>query len=377
MRDCLVITRFAREQPGFLDFSYRLQSLAKHYRVTIVSDFPLTQPELQIEGAEYVVLPGGENRAGWLRYLWHCGRLVRQRRPHCAVLLHSSAAPVALLAGGVATALYWNEHPTHFTAGAEDGPFFKRAIHAATRWLVFQGARRANLVMPIGEAHSQDLLERGCPPQRVRLLYMGVDPAFDSAALAGDIEKGAAPLELIYVGSVSKARGRDVMIEAIGLANRDGRIARLTLIGASEAEIAYCADYASRLGIADAVRVIGRIPGSQIPAYMRYADVGLCLWEDRPWWRFNPPTKLFEYLVAGLPVLASDIRTHTQYVADGRNGMIFSYDSESLAHAIRRLWEQRDRLQQLKRSARESGEPYLWNRIEPAFLQAVGEIAKS
>ncbi len=144
-----------------------------------------------------------------------------------------------------------------------------------------------------------------------------------------------APLELIYVGSVSKARGRDVMLEALAIANRERCIARLTLVGASDAELAYCRDYASRLGIADAVRVQGRIAGDAVPACLRGADAGLCLWEDLPWWRFNPPTKLFEYLVAGLPVLASDIRTHTAYVAEGHNGFIFSYDSNSLARTIR------------------------------------------
>ncbi|MBI1890598.1 MAG: glycosyltransferase family 4 protein [Burkholderiales bacterium] len=375
-KECVVITRFAPDQPGFLDFSYRMKALAKHYRLVVVSDFPLTQAELQVEGAEYVILPGGDGRKGWLNYLWHCGNFIRARRPHCAVLLHSSVAPVALLSGRVSTAVYWNEHPTHFAEASKNASPVKRAIRFISRWLAFQGARRASVVMPIGEAHSEDLLEHGCPPQRMRLIYMGVDPSFDSAALALPLEKQDAPLELIYVGTVSKARGRDVMLEALKIANGAGPIARLTLIGASDSERAYCREYAEQLGIADAVTVHGRIAGSAIPAHLRRADVGLCLWEDQPWWRFNPPTKLFEYLVAGLPVLASDIRTHTQYVRPGCNGLIFNYDSKSLACAIQTLWQQRSELQRMKRQARESGEPYLWDRIEPAFLQAVREVAR-
>jgi glycosyltransferase involved in cell wall biosynthesis len=374
---CVVVTRFAPDQPGFLDFSYRMKALAKHYRLVVVSDFPLTQPELQIPGAEYVILPGGEGRKGWLRYLWHCGRFIRARKPKCAVLLHSSVAPVSLLCGRVSTALYWNEHPTHFAEAPKSGSPIKSAIRFVTRWLAFQGARRATVVMPIGEAHSEDLLEHGCPPQRVRLIYMGVDPSFDSAALQSESSRSDAPLELIYVGTVSKARGRDVMLEALAVANRDRMIARLTLIGANDAEIAYCTDYAARLGIQDALTVRGRIPGSAIPAHLRCADVGLCLWEDQPWWRFNPPTKLFEYLVAGLPVLASDIRTHTRYVRPGDNGLIFSYDSRSLASAIETLWQQRSELHRMKRQARASGEPYIWDRLEPVFLQTIGEVARS
>lgn len=378
-RTCIVVTRFAREQPGFLDFSYRIRALAKVFQVTVVSDFHLHQAELTVDGVEYLVLPGGEGRTGWLRYMWECGKLLRSRRPQCAVLLHSSVAPIALLAPGIATAVYWNEHPTHFAAVPEQIAPLRRVARFLARWLVFQGARKATIVMPIGEAHRDDLLAQGCVPQRVRLIYMGVDAAFDSAALrtlGSGANVASAPLELVYVGSISKDRGRDIMLEAIALANRESCIARLTLVGASDDELAYCREYARKIGIADALNVRGRIPGSEIPACLQQADAGLCLWEDRPWWRFNPPTKLFEYLVAGLPVLASDIRTHTAYVADGRNGFIFHYDSNSLAKAIAQMWQRRGELHQLKRQARVSGEPYIWQRIEPAFLQTIEEIAQ-
>ena len=375
MRSCVVITRFAREQPGFLDFSYRIKALAKIFRLAVVSDFPLRHAELAIEGVEYIVLRGGEGRAGWLRYIWECGRLLRSRHPQCAVLLHSAVAPVALLAPGIATAVYWNEHPTHFAAAPEHVAPIRRITRYLARWLVFQGARTATVVMPIGEAHRDDLLAQGCIPQRVRLIYMGVDAAFDSAALSRAEREDGAPLELVYVGSISKDRGRDIMLEALALANREACIARLTLVGASDVELAYCREYARQIGVADAVRVRGRIPGAEIPACLQQADAGLCLWEDRPWWRFNPPTKLFEYLVAGLPVLASDIRTHTAYVADGTNGFIFRYDSNSLAKAIGRMWQRRSELHHLKRQARASGEPHIWQRIEPDFLQTIDEIA--
>ncbi len=181
-RECIVITRFSKDQPGFLDFSYRIKALARHYRVTVVSDFPLNHAELLVPQVQYVVLPGGEGRPGWLRYLWECGKLLRTRRPHCAVLLHSAVAPVSLLARGVATALYWNEHPSHFAAVPDDAGFARRVLRSVLRWLAFEGARKARLVMPIGEAHAEDLLSHGCIPQRVRLIYMGVDAAFDSAA---------------------------------------------------------------------------------------------------------------------------------------------------------------------------------------------------
>jgi glycosyltransferase involved in cell wall biosynthesis len=374
---CIVITRFAREQPGYLDFSYRIRALATQFEVTVVSDAPLSQPELLYGPVEYVVLPAGDGRLEWLRYLWLCSRLIRARRPACTVLLHSLVAPIAMMAGGVPAALYWNEHPSHFAQSSPSLAPIKRAARRMVRWLVFEGARKATLVMPIGEAHYEDLLAHGCDTRRVKLIYMGVDPSFVPTGPGPHADGTHGPLELIYTGTVSRERGRDVMLEAMKIVNRRTTIARLTMIGAAPDELAYCLDYARRHGLVDTVQLHGRMVGSAIPCFLSRADAGLCLWEDRPWWRFNPPTKLFEYLVAGLPVLASDICTHTLYISDWHNGLIFNYDSHSLADAIHALWERRAKLPQLKQGARDSGRQYLWDRIEPSFLKCIQDIACS
>ncbi len=373
--NCIVFTRFARDQPGFLDFSYRIKALAKNYRVTVVSAERLTQAELLIDGVEYLVLPQKEGRLGWLMHMAACARLVRSRRPACTVLLHSLLAPMIWLIGQTPAALYWNEHPSRFTASPPTHPFIKRAARKlALKWLFFEAARRATMVMPIGEAHLRDLIENGCDARRVRLIYMGVDKAFAQTRTEKTSGSAESPIRLIYVGTVNKARGRDLMLEAIKLANREKIVAHLKIVGAEPDQIDRCNDYARRLGISDAVEICGRIDGNAIPALLTQADAGLCLWEDRPWWRFNPPTKLFEYLAAGLPVLASDIRTHTQYITHDYNGLIFQYDSRSLAESIHLLYERSAELQNMKDRARESGKQYLWDKVEPNFLQAIRSL---
>lgn len=375
--ECIIITWLARDQPGFLDFAYRVRSLARIYRVTLVSPYRLTHAEFAIPDVEHCVLAYGEGRAEWIRYMLACGRMIRKRQPACAILLHSMVAPLALLTGKTPTALYWNEHPSRFTASPPGHPFYKRiARKMALRLFFMRAAKRAALVMPIGEAQQEDLMHIGCRAEQVRLIYMGVDHNFlrqDEQPARDD----GAPLELIYSGTVNHLRGRDVMLEGVALANSERTIARLTIVGASEDQIAYCTQYADKLGIADAVTVSGRVSGEKIPGLLHKADFGLCFIEDLPWWRFNPPTKLFEFLVAGVPVIASDIRTHTDYVSNWYNGMICPYDSQSLADTIVQAWQRRATLPQLREGARQSGERYLWERIEPEFLQAVRAIART
>lgn len=375
-KSCLVVTYFANDQPGFLDFSYRIQSLAKAYKLTIVSSYPLTQEELYADGVNYVVVEAGLGRVGWISYLLRSASLIRQQQPSVVVLLHSMVAPIALIVGKIPTATYWNEHPSHIAPEPEGFFPIKAVSRKAVRKMMFYGASRASLVMPIGEAHQQDLLKQGCNLLKTKMIYMGVDASFSGVSLGDKYRAENSPLQLIYVGSISMDRGRDVMLEAMAIVKQFGNIAHLTIVGANEVQYQYCHNLVKKLQIIDLVTIHLRIPGGEIPNMLKQADAGLCIWQDLPWYRFNPPTKLFEYLVAGLPVMASNIETHTQYVKDEFNGMIFEYNSVSLANAIRRLWENRHKLLQIKLQAHQASDIYLWRNIEPEFLNAVESVTQ-
>jgi glycosyltransferase involved in cell wall biosynthesis len=283
-------------------------------------------------------------------------------------------SPVALLSGSIPTALYWNDHPTHFATPPQTFAPVKRVIRAALRSLVWCGARNTSLVMPISEFHVKDLLANGCDADRICVIQMGVDRSFSGVALNSAPRNCNGPLELLYIGTVSKIRGRDVMLDAMARVNARSTIACLTFVGVLPDQVEYCIARGRELGISEAVRVVGRIPGHEIPQLMKNADAGICIMEDQTWYRFNPPTKLFEYLVAGLPVLASDIRTHTKYIRHWDNGLIFDYGDSALAQAIDELWLRRAELPALKQRAWESGKQYLWDEIEGVFLESVSNM---
>lgn len=372
--DCVVVTCFGSNQPGYLDFSYRIQALAARYRLIILSEDELTQLELQVPSATYRPLGRGEGKLGWWRYLLRCAVHIRKARPGRVVLLHSSAAPIALLIGSIPVCTYWNEHPTNIVKLPDGFSPLDYFLGKFSHWLVFMGARRAHLVMPIGEEHENELVAHGVPRERMQMIYMGVADRFAECAIS-TVVKDTGYLELIYVGTVSKPRGRDVLLEAMPLVAKAGERVRLTIIGASDDQLAYCRNRMRELGVQDEIQVLGRVSGTEIPHHLAQADIGICLWEDRPWWRFNPPTKLFEYLAAGLPVLASNIRTHTRYIQNEVNGFIFDYRAADLARAIIEISRRRQMLAQMRANAAQAGQQYLWSRIEPDFIKAVEAVS--
>ncbi|OQW69304.1 MAG: group 1 glycosyl transferase [Methylotenera sp.] len=395
---CIVVTCFSENQPGFLDFSYRLQALAKHYQLTILSQDMLSQTELMIEGANYIALGRKSGKLGWLSYLYKCANTIRKQQPSLAVLLHSSASPISLMVGKIPTCLYWNEHPTNLMHVVKAFSPVRNTLAKMAHWLVFYGAKRADLIMPIGEDHQEDLIHHGVKAEKIKMIYMGVADSFvpqhvnkevpqhDNTQVQQHTQTEAPqnkPIHLIYIGTVSQARGRDVMLDAMAvlaketaLLKRNGAI-KLTIVGATESELTFCQQRVKALKIEQFVQIVGRVSGHEIPAYLAQADVGICLWEQNQWNEFNPPTKLFEYLVAGIPVLASNIRTHTRYINDWQNGLIFDYDAQSLAHTIFQLHTNKHELLKFKHHAVMSGRQHVWSKIEPVFLDAIQKLSAS
>lgn len=375
-KHCIVVTCFHEAQPGFLDFSYRISALAKEYQITVISHFSLTQSELRVDSADYQVFSMGHGKLGWLHYIFQSARYIRRTQPQVVMLLHSSVAPVSLLIGNIPSCLYWNEHPTNLIHTPTSFSPIRYVLAKWSQALVFMGARKASIVMPIGEEHERDLSRHRV--SRAKMIYMGVDNRFlnhvlDSTKTNLDQET----VRLVYVGTISKTRGRDVMIDAMAIVAKSNVKAHLTMIGATDDELRFCLARVAELNISGSVTVIGRIPGNEIPQYLHQSDVGICLWEQTPWNEFNPPTKLFEYLVSGLAVLASNIRTHTRYVQNWQNGLIFEYEASSLAQSISDLYLNRSKIAYLKQSAAVSGKQHLWSKIEPMFLNEVRKVANN
>jgi glycosyltransferase involved in cell wall biosynthesis len=376
LKKCIVVTCFDQNQPGYLDFSYRIASLAKDYQLTIVSLHEITQSELIFKNISYKVFMVGLGKLGWVSYLIKSAMFIRQQKPDVVMLLHSAAAPIVLLIGNIPTCLYWNEHPTNLVHLPTKFAPIRRIVTLALYKILFTSARKASVVMPIGEEHRDDLCKHKVEPQKIVMLYMGVSDQFLLKQTTKEHDTNQT-VHLMYLGTVSKVRGRDVMLEAMSILAKKNVGVHLTIVGANQEQLDYCKERILELQIVGMVTVLGRVPGNRIPDYLIQADFGICLWEQNIWNEFNPPTKLFEYLVAGVPVLASNIRTHTRYVQDWKNGLIFDYDAHSLARVIIELDKNKNNIYAFKKHAAKSGKQFLWSKLEPTFLASMRTLATS
>ncbi len=115
-------------------------------------------------------------------------------------------------------------------------------------------------------------------------------------------------LRLIYVGDVRRVRGIREYVAMVHHLVQRGVPVELRIVGsfadreeerATEAQV-------RELGLDGKVMFLGRRPPEEIPALVEQSDVGLSLLHPIGNYRESYPTKMFEYMAAGIPVIASD-----------------------------------------------------------------------
>ena len=101
------------------------------------------------------------------------------------------------------------------------------------------------------------------------------------------------------------------------------------------------------------VRMMGKMPYARMMAYTRNADLGLTLDKDTNLnYRFSLPNKLFDYLNAGLPVLATDLPEVAGIVREFDCGSVIKEPTpEAIAGAVREIFINGDRLRALLENA--------------------------
>lgn len=200
-------------------------------------------------------------------------------------------------------------------------------------WLVACEAvfvRAADRVLATSPGHAHVLASRyRVPPP---LVVRNIPERVASRPVVPDQPPVAA-----YVGGLMPGRGLERMIDALALVPQ----LRLRAVGPGAA--AYRAALAQRAadrGVDRRVSLLSPVAPSEIPSALAGAAFGLCLIEPvcRSY-ELSLPNKLFEYLAAGLPVLAGSVPVIAEVVRDGGLGQVVvgPGDPAAIADAARRL----------------------------------------
>jgi glycosyltransferase involved in cell wall biosynthesis len=169
---------------------------------------------------------------------------------------------------------------------------------------------------------------------------------------------GNTPIRLIYIGALHYERNLINLCKAVEQANHEGLVIELWLIGSGNGSIDL-AKFATNTN--GRIRVYPPVKHEEIPKFLAQAHIGVLPFTDEMKFQVSSPIKLFEYLAAGLPILATRLNCHTDVVGD-RNFVFWSNNASpaGLLDAIRDAWRNRGRLAEMSLSAIAIAPEWTW-----------------
>jgi len=142
---------------------------------------------------------------------------------------------------------------------------------------------------------------------------------------------------LCYVGGLQELRGIYRMLELLETLLERGVDVELWALGnwSPDADHAQINRFIRHHDLEEAVRFPGYLAYEEMFRYLRSADVGLALL-DVEHYRPNIPTKFFEYLYAGLPIITTSVEAVNIFIPDQYCHIVPQGDAEAGADAVER-----------------------------------------
>lgn len=170
---------------------------------------------------------------------------------------------------------------------------------------------------------------------RVRVVPNGVRPERFAALPEPALPAPAGTFTVGFLGTLKPWHGLPVLAEAFALLHQRARDTRLLVVGGGTEHDALVENLRAR-GVLNAAVLTGAVPPEEVPALLASMDVGVAPYPDGP--HYFSPLKVFEYMAAGLPVVASRIGQAATLVRDGTTGILCPPgDAAALAAALDRL----------------------------------------
>jgi glycosyltransferase involved in cell wall biosynthesis len=193
----------------------------------------------------------------------------------------------------------------------------------------------ASAILAVSDGVASYLTRQGVAPDRIIVTGNGVDADRFGPHVVPHRPRSADRFTIGFVGSLKAWHGLDLFIDAFAQVAR--RVpARLVIIGDGPARQPVSARV-DTFGLQSMVEFVGAVDAEEIPGWLASMDAAVAPYPPMTDFYFSP-LKVYEYLAAGLPVVASRIGELATVIQPGVTGMLCEPgDNRAFADALVQL----------------------------------------
>ncbi len=238
--------------------------------------------------------------------------------------------------------------------------------------------QRSASVVALTSAFKRDLVRRGISRDKIEVIINGVDltryaPRDRDRDLAQ--QWGLHDAFVVgYIGTHGMAHALDNVLDAAILLRHEPKV-RILLVG-DGAERAALAARVEREGI-DNVVMVPRQPKESMPAYWSLCDVALVHLKDDPVFAEVIPSKIFEAMGMGLPILLVSPPGEAQEIVEtaAAGQWVPAASPEALAAAIAALAHDGDQVRRLAQESRARAPEFSREQQARAMVETLAQVA--
>lgn len=240
---------------------------------------------------------------------------------------------------------------------------------------------KADVIGVVSEVTKEQIVKIGADEKKIVINPNGVDPLKFSPDVKGDTIRVKYNLNdffiVGFIGTFTRWHGVETLFDAAVEVLKKNNQIKFLLIGdgnlKSNLELK-----AQQLGLSDKIIFTGIIPHEKAPEYLAACDVLVSphLGFESGERFFGSPTKLFEYMAMGKPIIASDLEQIGEIIIHEFNGLKFTPgNSQELADLILRIFNDRELGLKLGKNARENViRNFTWKNNAKRVLEKVFDL---
>lgn len=259
--------------------------------------------------------------------------------------------------------------------GLDDSSFSVRIIKRLEKW----SFACAHLIVTVNAACRRIFADRSCAARKIGVVMNAPDGELFPLRSPRSYEGGAAraagaPFVLMYHGSLVERNGVDLAVRALAQVRLAVPTAELRIYGKKTPFLEQVLEEAATLGLSDAVLYLGPRRLEDLAREIENCDAGVIPNHRNAFTDINTPTRIFEYLALGKPVVAPCTPGIQDYFAAGALLFFEPGDVDDLARKIESIATDPIEALMIAERGQEVYLAHTWNQERKTLVNLVGGL---